>query len=267
MFSAIRVGGLEGRVVDEQVALGEGVLGQETVGAGGIAYGLRTVPVARADRPAGGRAGARRVGHQLHQPRRHGDRGDVPPPRGPGHRHLRLAGGPRPPGRPGARGRPGHRVVRLRRAQPPRLAAWCARRRARPAAPAAGRPRRTGLLRGGQAVRRRLAAHARRHPQRVPALLLLHPGRRRRRPRSAAQPRCRPDRAAAALLRVGAARPRQRAGRVGVRAHRARGHLRRGEPRGRRRGSTATSRTSSRAATRRWRSRSCGPSPTTSARR
>lgn len=46
VFSAIRVGGLEGRVVDEQVALAEGVLGQETVGAGGIAYGLRTVPVA-----------------------------------------------------------------------------------------------------------------------------------------------------------------------------------------------------------------------------
>jgi 6-phospho-beta-glucosidase len=46
VFSAIRVGGLEGRVIDEQVALGEGVLGQETVGAGGIAYGLRTIPVA-----------------------------------------------------------------------------------------------------------------------------------------------------------------------------------------------------------------------------
>ncbi|MET7858086.1 6-phospho-beta-glucosidase [Streptomyces sp. NPDC005318] len=46
IFSAIRVGGLEGRAADEQVALDEGVLGQETVGAGGIAYGLRTVPVA-----------------------------------------------------------------------------------------------------------------------------------------------------------------------------------------------------------------------------
>jgi 6-phospho-beta-glucosidase len=46
VFSAIRVGGLEGRAVDERVALAEGVLGQETVGAGGIAYGLRTVPVA-----------------------------------------------------------------------------------------------------------------------------------------------------------------------------------------------------------------------------
>jgi 6-phospho-beta-glucosidase len=48
IFSAIRVGGLEGRAVDERIALEEGVVGQETVGAGGIAYGLRTVPVARA---------------------------------------------------------------------------------------------------------------------------------------------------------------------------------------------------------------------------
>ncbi|MER5729116.1 6-phospho-beta-glucosidase [Streptomyces sp. NPDC002138] len=47
VFSAIRVGGLDGRATDERVALAEGVLGQETVGAGGIAYGLRTVPVAR----------------------------------------------------------------------------------------------------------------------------------------------------------------------------------------------------------------------------
>ena len=55
VFSAIRVGGLEGRAVDERVALDEGVLGQETVGAGGIAYGLRTVPVADRHRPAGRR--------------------------------------------------------------------------------------------------------------------------------------------------------------------------------------------------------------------
>ncbi|MFE3764156.1 6-phospho-beta-glucosidase [Streptomyces sp. NPDC059104] len=47
VFSAIRVGGLEGRAADERIALAEGVLGQETVGAGGIAYGLRTVPVVR----------------------------------------------------------------------------------------------------------------------------------------------------------------------------------------------------------------------------
>lgn len=46
VFSAVRVGGLAGRAIDERVALAEGVLGQETVGAGGIAYGLRTIPVA-----------------------------------------------------------------------------------------------------------------------------------------------------------------------------------------------------------------------------
>ncbi|WP_434448185.1 6-phospho-beta-glucosidase [Lentzea sp. E54] len=46
VFSAIRVGGLGGRAADESVAVGCGVLGQETVGAGGVAYGLRTVPVA-----------------------------------------------------------------------------------------------------------------------------------------------------------------------------------------------------------------------------
>jgi 6-phospho-beta-glucosidase len=46
VFSAIRVGGMRGRRLDERVAAAEGVLGQETVGAGGIAYGLRTVPVA-----------------------------------------------------------------------------------------------------------------------------------------------------------------------------------------------------------------------------
>lgn len=46
VFSAIRVGGLAGRVCDERAALDLGVLGQETTGAGGVTYGLRTVPVA-----------------------------------------------------------------------------------------------------------------------------------------------------------------------------------------------------------------------------
>jgi 6-phospho-beta-glucosidase len=46
VFSAIRVGGLEGRTADERVALDLGLLGQETTGPGGVAYGLRTVPVA-----------------------------------------------------------------------------------------------------------------------------------------------------------------------------------------------------------------------------
>ncbi|GAA1925804.1 6-phospho-beta-glucosidase [Streptomyces sodiiphilus] len=46
VFCAIRVGGTAGRVRDERVPLEAGVLGQETVGAGGVLYGLRTVPVA-----------------------------------------------------------------------------------------------------------------------------------------------------------------------------------------------------------------------------
>ena len=42
VFSAIRVAGLRGRVCDERSALSAGVLGQETTGAGGVCYGLRT---------------------------------------------------------------------------------------------------------------------------------------------------------------------------------------------------------------------------------
>ena len=46
VFSAVRVGGAEARTVDERVALGLGLLGQETIGPGGLAYALRTIPVA-----------------------------------------------------------------------------------------------------------------------------------------------------------------------------------------------------------------------------
>lgn len=45
VLCAIRVGQLEGRVVDESVPLGLGVLGQETTGPGGICFALRTIPV------------------------------------------------------------------------------------------------------------------------------------------------------------------------------------------------------------------------------
>jgi 6-phospho-beta-glucosidase len=45
VFSAIRVGGLAARICDERVALDLNVLGQETTGPGGLAYGLRTIPV------------------------------------------------------------------------------------------------------------------------------------------------------------------------------------------------------------------------------
>jgi alpha-galactosidase/6-phospho-beta-glucosidase family protein len=45
VFSAIRVGGDLGRVIDEQVALRRGIVGQETTGPGGCAMALRTIPV------------------------------------------------------------------------------------------------------------------------------------------------------------------------------------------------------------------------------
>jgi 6-phospho-beta-glucosidase len=46
VFSAMRVGGLAGRVADERAAIDLGLVGQETTGPGGIAYALRTIPVA-----------------------------------------------------------------------------------------------------------------------------------------------------------------------------------------------------------------------------
>jgi 6-phospho-beta-glucosidase len=45
VFSAVRVGGDQGRVIDEQVALQRGLVGQETTGPGGAAMALRTIPV------------------------------------------------------------------------------------------------------------------------------------------------------------------------------------------------------------------------------
>jgi 6-phospho-beta-glucosidase len=45
VFSAIRVGGDQGRVIDEEVALRRGIVGQETTGPGGCAMALRTIPV------------------------------------------------------------------------------------------------------------------------------------------------------------------------------------------------------------------------------
>ncbi|MFT4233559.1 MAG: 6-phospho-beta-glucosidase [Microbacterium sp.] len=45
VFAAVRTGGLDGRLHDERTALDLGVIGQETTGAGGISFALRTVPV------------------------------------------------------------------------------------------------------------------------------------------------------------------------------------------------------------------------------
>lgn len=44
VFAAIRPGGTAGRVADERIAQDLGLLGQETTGAGGISYALRTIP-------------------------------------------------------------------------------------------------------------------------------------------------------------------------------------------------------------------------------
>ena len=45
VLSSIRVGGIAGRVQDERIALEHGVPGQETVGPGGFALALRTIPI------------------------------------------------------------------------------------------------------------------------------------------------------------------------------------------------------------------------------
>ncbi len=44
VFAAIRPGGTAGRIADEKVPQRLGLLGQETTGAGGISYALRTIP-------------------------------------------------------------------------------------------------------------------------------------------------------------------------------------------------------------------------------
>jgi 6-phospho-beta-glucosidase len=45
VITTFRVGGIESRVVDERVPLAHGLLGQETVGPGGFAMAMRTIPV------------------------------------------------------------------------------------------------------------------------------------------------------------------------------------------------------------------------------
>lgn len=45
VITTFRVGGMEARVIDERIPLSQGVLGQETTGAGGFAMGIRSIPV------------------------------------------------------------------------------------------------------------------------------------------------------------------------------------------------------------------------------
>ena len=76
VYCAVRVGGLAGRLLDETAALAEGVIGQETTGAGGITFALRTVPVVTEIAEVVARRAPRRHVHQLHQSGRARDRGD-----------------------------------------------------------------------------------------------------------------------------------------------------------------------------------------------
>ncbi len=46
VFSAVRIGGAEGRIADERIPLQYGLLGQETTGIGGMSLALRTIPFA-----------------------------------------------------------------------------------------------------------------------------------------------------------------------------------------------------------------------------
>ncbi len=46
VISSIRVGGIAARARDERLAIEHGIAGQETMGFGGLAMALRTVPVA-----------------------------------------------------------------------------------------------------------------------------------------------------------------------------------------------------------------------------
>ena len=142
---------MAGRVLDETAALAQGAIGQETVGAGGITFALRTVPivteiaevVAQRAPDATFVNFTNPVGLVTEAVRRVlGDRvvGICDAPPGP------VQAGRRRP-RPAGRGP----VVRLLRDQPPRLAAGGADRRPRPAArparrrrPASSRSRKAG---------------------------------------------------------------------------------------------------------------------------
>ena len=114
-----------------------------------------------------------RLADQLHQPRRDGHRGRAAGARRPRGRHLRLAVAACAAASPARSAAPRADVVRLLRPQPPRLAA---RARTTPSATACPElladDDALGALRGGPAVRRRLAALARDDPERVPLLLL-----------------------------------------------------------------------------------------------
>ncbi|EFD65391.1 glucosidase [Streptomyces lividans TK24] len=238
VFSAIRVGGLQGRADDERVALAEGVLGQETVGAGGIAYGLRTVPVAvdiarRVARlapdawvinftnPAGlvTEAMSRHLGDRVI--------GICDSPVGLGRRVARVLGAD--PDRAfvdyvGLNHLGWLRGLRVGgRDELPRLLAD---------------PALLGSFEEGRLFGAEWRALPRRRPQRVPALLLLQPGDRPRLPGGRPHPGRVPARPAGPLLRRDAPPRRPGPRHLGPHPRRTRGHVHGREPRDGGRGRT-----------------------------
>ena len=184
VFSAIRVGGLEGRADDERVALARACSARRrsAPAASPTACARSRSPCDIAERVAALAPDAwvinftNPAGLVTEAMSRHlGDRviGICDSPVGLGRRVARRA-----------RRRPGRGVARLRRPQPPRLAARPARRRPRRLPRLLADDPALGSFEEGKLFGADWLQSLGAHPQRVPALLLLQP--RGRRPHSAA---------------------------------------------------------------------------------
>ena len=172
IVTTLRVGGDHSRVIDETVALKNGVIGQETTGVGGFSMAVRTIPVLMDYCRMIAQHAPQRVGVQLHEPVRAGHAGAARRGLPPRHRHLRRAQQHEVPHGAEARRHRGGAVRRVLRPQPPVVDSQRAgARRGDPAE--AHRRRRLPLEHPGAGDLR-----PRRHPrhrhaaQRVPLLLL-----------------------------------------------------------------------------------------------
>ena len=131
VLAHIRVGLYAMRELDEKIPLKYGCVGQETCGAGGIAYGTALHRRRHRDPRLHGEVQPQRLDAQLLQPSRHRGRG-LPraAPQLAHHQHLRYAD--RPHGQDGAHVRgegPSRAAVQLLRPEPLRLVHQDLRRR------------------------------------------------------------------------------------------------------------------------------------------
>ena len=135
VFSAIRPGQEAARVVDEEVPLKHGVLGQETTGPGGFAMALRTIPAMLGYARLIEEVAPDALLVNFTNPGGHRDAGAARPLLGAGRGDLRRAGldAAQRRGVPGAPARAGAR--RLLRAEPLRLDPPRPGRRARTGCP------------------------------------------------------------------------------------------------------------------------------------